>query len=62
MQLIETQIKPGAFQYHVSQDPSVQDDIEIRVHKKADLSDEGVMVHSKKANGGMPTDDEDAFK
>ena len=49
------------FQYKLDKDAGVTGRFEVVMHKKADFSDEGTVIHSKKNTGRFPSENWQAF-
>ena len=53
---------PNTFQYQLHRDAGTTGNFECTMYKKADLSDEGSLIYSKKKEGKFPHKTDDQWK
>ena len=54
-------MQPNTFQFKFDSDTGTTGNFDVKVHKAADYSDEGVLVYSNTKSGGFPYDSEEKF-
>ena len=60
MEALDAQ-RPNEFTYHLARDPGMTGNFEVTLHNSADCSDQGTKLHSKKATGKFPMNDESSW-